>query len=163
MGYTLKIGEAIIRYDSESVGIDCDIVRHDNAPAFGEPTDYENQRWPSYSSWAETMKALDLIDVMFNQANGGDGCFEHNGEERYPLIEQHPGAAPITIEHLEKVKKKVAAYKAKHPTHIAKYLPDGADGWDASIYDGVLCRAEWLIYWMEWALANCKMPVFVNS
>ena len=44
MGYTLKIGEATIRWASDSVGIDVPIVHLETAPAFGEPTDRENQQ-----------------------------------------------------------------------------------------------------------------------
>ena len=178
MGYTLRIGEARISYSADYVDIDCELIRRDDAPAFGEPTDYENRRWPSYSSWANAMRALGLTDVMFNEQNGGKGWFKRNGNERYPLIMQHPGAAPITIEHVEEVEDRIAAYKAKHPTHMAQYpLPkEGAkpifegssvyrdeDLSDDPRYDGALCKGEWLIYWLRWAVENCQQPVFINS
>jgi hypothetical protein len=141
MGYTLKIGEATIDYSTEYVEIDCDTVRHDDSPAFGEPTDFTNERWPSYSGWADFSNALGIRDIMY----GHDG-FQFKGDYFYPLIQQHPGVAPITAAHLAIVKEKTETYKGQHP---------------ASDYN--LKRAEWLIYWMEWALANCKMPVLVNS
>jgi hypothetical protein len=177
MGYTLKIGEAVISYSPYDVCIDCSLVSHDDAPAFGEPTDHENQRWPSYSVWADAMKALGLMNVMFNERSGGQGWFERNGIERQPLILEHPGAAPITIEHVEEVEERIAIYKAQYPTHTAQYpLPkEGAkplvegtslyadsDYSDDPTYDASLCRGEWLAYWLRWAVENCKQPVFVN-
>jgi hypothetical protein len=176
MGYTLTIGEARIEWDTERVCITCDAVTRDDAPAYGEPTDHQSTRWPSYSAWADSMQALGLMDAMFNENNGGKGFFEWNGEIRYPLIPSHPDAAPITREHVEIVAAKLAAYKAAHPDHIAQFRPlklgakPVAGAWyreedydDNPIYDCHLCRGEWLLYWLRWALDNCKQPVFVNT
>lgn len=176
MGYNLRIGEALIEYSKESVQIDCKVIKRDDAPAYGEPTDHQSQRWPSYTAWCKNMKSLGLLHVMFDSKNGGQDEFEVNGNERYPLISDHPGAAPITIEHVEEVERCLAAYKAKHPDHIAQYAPlkDGAEKNDCALYssdeyvddpryDPVLCRGEWLAYWLRWAIENCERPVFVNS
>jgi len=178
MGYDLKIGEAKIIHCDEMVSIDCDIVRLDNAPAYGEPTDRENQRWPGYGSWAKAMEALGLTDVMFNERNGGDGSFEWDGETRYPLIGIHPGVMPITKEHVAYIEDRIVSYKSSHPAHRAEYPPPkpGAepidvtgtlyrdeDYVDAPEYDGWLCRGEWLLFWTRWAVENCDHPVFVNT
>lgn len=178
MGYKLKIGEAQIRFSEDYVKIDCAIVEHENAPAYGEPTDRENQRWPSYTNWAQAMSLLGMTDVMFNERNGGKGSFEWNGIERQPLIAEHPGAMPITKEHVEYVENALSIYKQKYPDHIAQYPPpkigakpifEGSNEYrsedlsDDPIYDSNLCRGEWLAYWLRWALENCKHPVFVNS
>lgn len=178
MGYTLKIGEAFIDFDEDLVKVNCEPVRISSSPAFGELTDYTNQRCPSYSTWASAMKALGLVDVMFDERNGGAGFFSRNGVERYPLIQDHPGAAPVTIEHVEEVEERLAAYKAKHPDHIAQFPPlkpgakpllPGSDVYadnaysDNPRYDGHLCRGEWLAWWLRWAFDNCRQPVFVNS
>lgn len=29
-------------------------------------------------------------------------------------------------------------------------------------YDQHLCRGTWLVFWLKWAVENCKQPVFVN-
>lgn len=175
MGYTLTIGEASLAWSKDSVEVDVEGVRLDDAPAFGEPTDYTNSRWPSYSSWFNAMDELGLVQVMFNEKSGGGG-FEWNGENYEPLIVQHPGVAPITSAHLAYIEQKVSEYKAKHPDHVAKYPPpkegakpvigtiyDEKDLVEDKRYDGNLCRAEWLLYWIRWALANCKYPTFYNS
>jgi hypothetical protein len=180
MGYTLRIGEACIEYDEDSVNIGCEVARRDGAPAFGEPTDHTSQRWPSYIQWSDAMKALGLEMCMFRRLCGGvlNEDFEWNGVSRYPLIYDHPGAQPITKEHVEYVEAKLAAYKAAHPTHIAQFPPlkasakplvPGTDFYapdqyeNDPKYDGDLCRGEWLAYWLRWALENCRRPVFVNS
>ena len=161
MGYSLSIGEAVIDWNEERVSIDCEIVRLDEAPAFGEITDYESQRWPSYTAWAKAMRELGLTDLMFDERNGGIGEFEWEGEWVYPLIQNHPGAAPITKAHVEVVAAKLKAYKEANPTHVAKYPPRGCE--DDPTYDGYLCRGEWLLFWLKWAVENCEKPVFVNS
>lgn len=176
MGYSLRIGEAIIDYEDDMVRIDCEIVKRDDAPAYGDPTDYESQRWPSYSAWFNAMEQLDMIDIMFNERNKGKGYFERDGVMRSPLIECHPGQTPITKEHVEEAEARLAAYKAKYPDHRPEYPPPkpGAkpivgtvyrdeDYDDDPRYDSALCRGEWLVYWLRWAVENCKQPVFVNT
>lgn len=81
-------------------------------------------------------------------------------------------------EHVEYLENKLKEYKKKFPTHIAQYPPlkegvtplwEGSDMYrnedlvEDPKYDGNLCRAEWLLYWLKWAVENCKNPVFVNS
>lgn len=176
MGYSLRIGEAKMEWNDERVSIDCDIVRQDDAPAFGDPTDYENQRWPSYTAWANAMRALGLVDLMYDRRNGGSGELQYGGKWLYPLIQEHPGASPITELHAEYAEEKLRHYKALHPTHVAQYAPPKPDAKpffgdryrdedlvDDPKYDGNLCRGEWLVYWLRWAVDNCKQPVFVNS
>lgn len=170
MGYNLIIGEAKVNWEPYYISITCDVIRRDDAPAYDEPTDYENQRWPSYSSWGNFCRNLDIEDMMFKQ--------DWHEEEIAPLISNHPGASPITKEHIEHLEKKLKEYKEKFPTHIAQYPPpkkgakplwEGSDMYknedlvEDPKYDGNLCRAEWLLYWLKWAVENCKKPVFVNS
>ena len=178
MGYTLKIGEAKIDYSEDDASIDCDTVNLPDAPAFGEATDHASERWPSYSGWADAMRTLGLTNMMFARRNGGADEFCWNDTYRRPLICNHPGAMPITKEHLEYVEAALAKYKAEHPTHVAQFPPlrpdakpmrPGTNDYmpDQYVvdprYDGALCRGEWLLWWLRWAVANCKQPVFVNS
>ncbi len=170
MGYTLKIGEAKIVWDVDFVNIDCDLVSMPDAPAFGEITDFENQRHPSYTAWADSMRSLGLYELM-------NEYVEYDGGYLCPLIGRHPGASPITQNHVNYVVQKIAEYKAKNPDHIAQYPPlkDDAKPFiegsglysddqyvDDPRFDGSLCRGEWLLYWMKWAVENCEKPVLVN-
>lgn len=118
MSYSFTIGEA----ELENVGNEIRIIarkeKHPNAPAFGEPTDFTNERWPSYSSWANFTREMELDELMT-----GDSPVEWEGEYYYPLIHEHPGITVITRYHFCMIKRKVKAYKEKYPDHIAQYPP----------------------------------------
>lgn len=176
MGYNLSIGEAYIEYDSDFVRVQAKFEKHSLAPAFGEPTDRTNERLPSYSSWSSAMCNLGLMDLMFDEYDGGSGGFKYEGQWIYPLIQSHSGCAPITKNHVKIVEQKLNEYKEKHPDHIAQYPPvkKGAKPLFGDVYreedyvddpkcDVNLCRGEWLLYWLKWAVVNCEKPVFVNS
>lgn len=178
MGYTLRIGEAKLIYDSDRVSVDCDVITLPDAPAYGEPTDHSSARWPSYSGWADSMRHLGLMDIMFNVRNGGAGQIIYRDTELMPLLSEHPGAQPITGLHAAYIEEKIAEYKRRHPDHVARYRPPKPDAKPivpgTEFYreedldtdpqnDPWLCRGEWLAFWCRWAVENCKQPVFVNS
>lgn len=149
MGYTIKIGNATPYHDKDdgilSAGWRVESVRHDNAPAYGEPTDYTNSRWPSYSAWADTLNALGLYPMFMDR------------NEETALMAEHPGCAMLTAEHVGKIRDAVNAYRARVTAlgfHAGFKDPHG---------DPHLARAEWLLYWVEWALANCETPAIENS
>jgi hypothetical protein len=84
------------------------------------------------------------------------------------LIRNHPGCVPLTKEHKEIIDKTYKEFYEKYPNCKAGYSPkmDEAKG----IYDNkwpkensYAVRLEWLKYWIDWALENCKNPVFYNS
>lgn len=59
------------------------------------------------------------------------------------LIPEHPGYAMLTKRHQVMIN---TAYARKGT------IPEEHHG-----------RLEWLKFWVDWALANCKEPAFVNS
>lgn len=63
MGYNLTIGEAVLSWDEDYVCVDAQDVTLPNAPAFGDPTDHTNSRWPSYSVWADFCRNLERQGV----------------------------------------------------------------------------------------------------
>lgn len=145
MGYTLKIGEGIV--DSYE-GIDGDIngycyigvetVKHKDAPAYGEPTDYTNERWPSYSNWADFCDMTGLDDVFYDENNFRGG---------------HPGAFLITKKMQVRINNQIILWTSQPEEDIE--IIEGED-W-------TLVRLKWLKYWVDWSLENCKTPVMVNS
>jgi len=151
MGYNLTIGEAqILSYDEDGLEADCRItangVKHDNAPAFGEPTDYTNERWPSYTAWWDFCEFVGLTDAMYV-----DGSSIRGG---------HPGAFPINKEFKLAVDHAMERLHMQYPDAVASY---GDNEYNIPKENGAMCRLRWLQYWTDWALKNCKHPVFANS
>lgn len=157
MGYNLYIGEAVLNYDNDSdypsVYIDVKLEQHDNAPAFGEPSDYTNSRYPSYTVWSDFCKFVGLYDLFY--------------DEDYGLCRPHPGETPLTTKHKEAIDKAYSDFKNKYPNSVATYGEKQENWYDSDENNpeenGYLCRLEWLKYWIDWALENCEKPIFKNS
>jgi hypothetical protein len=149
MGYSLTIGEAKIEKDEDQAYIYIDVatVSHDEAPAYGEPTDNTNMRWPSYTSWAGFARFFNLYDIFFDEEVG--------------LIREHPGAALITKEHKDRIDEELEVFKKEHPNAVARY--DNKEDGDENDANSYLVRLEWLKYWVDWALENCENPTFRNT
>jgi len=160
MGYTLAIGEAKLETNKvgdewvediqeEYVRITVDSLRHDDAPAFGEDTDYTNYRWPSYSRWHSFCKYAELEHVFYE-------IDEHENNTGH-LRGGHPGCIPITPAVKEAVDKSYNRLKMQ-----AKTLNPEDSIWTSEI-GGAWARVQWLKYWIDWSLENCKFPVMVNT
>lgn len=161
MGYSLIIGEAEIEYNvgGDYEGQNHDFgdfwihisgrgESHDEAPAFGEPTDHTNSRWPSYSSWADFCEYTNLYDVFYNESGN-----LHGG---------HPGVMPVTKDMKVRIDKAYMLLKGKFPNVIASF--DKGELSDEEFEaNAAMCRMKWLQYWVNWSLENCRQPVFANS
>jgi len=147
MGYSIIIGEAKIEsYAEDGLEAQCRITAEGAsdaaAPAFGEPTDNTNSRWPSYGSWHDFCEQAGITDAIFE---GGT------------LRGGHPGAFPINQEFKDVID---GAY---HRLRMqAKTLDPDADIFSTEV-GGAWARIQWLKYWTDWALDNCKVPVMANS
>lgn len=164
MGYSLTIGELEIEYDNN---LDCPRVIttatqfiHDEAPAFGEPTDNSSSRWPSYCSWYEFCRFSDLYDLFYGKNEEGKTTRDD------ALLQDHPGCVPLTERHREEVNTAYQRFIKKYPKAVPTYgdpknsmEPDENNPEE----NGQMCRLTWLYYWVNWALDNCEKPVFVNS
>ena len=162
MGYSLTIGEAVFDVDEvgddewtenvqdEYIRVTAESVRRDDAPAFDEPTDYTNERWPSYSAWFDFCEQVDLLPAIFSM-DDNDNC---TGS----LRGGHPGFFPITKAFKAAVDEAYDNWKERYPNVVASY----AD-YETHPENGAMCRLEWLKYWTDWALENCKMPIFANT
>ena len=146
MGYTLIIGEPHVRVEEEYnfVTIEVKEVKIEDAPSFGEPTDCTNSRYPSYSVWSDFCRFVGLYDMFFDKGNG--------------IIAEHPGVFPVLPIHKEEIDKAMLQFKKKYPNAIAGFSEKPG----APEANGYLARLEWLKYWIDWSLINCKQPVFKN-
>lgn len=153
MGYSLAIGEKWTSYD-EKLDYTYTWVhseRHKEAPAFGEPADHENQRWPSYSTWSNFARESGLMHVLY--PDGG-------------ILGGHPGQAPITEKMRQEINTAYHHYRAAHPyaePGFKEELFTGKPIPNSENMDDTLARFEWLKYWVNWAMDNCKNPIFVNT
>lgn len=152
MGYSLTIGEAVLgkigddEWGAGYVYVTAEEVHHDDAPAFGEPTDYKNERWPSYSSWADFADFAGLTDILFDPTSPGN------------IRGGHPGHFLITEKFKADVDAAMERYMKKYPDAVPTYKD-----FENRRHDGELCRFVWLQYWTDWALENCKNPIFLNT
>lgn len=161
MGYSIYIGEAVIRVDREYGGsVDVTVAQTDGGPSFpGDViTGNTNSRSPSYSGWSEFCRRHHLYEMFFDEEKG--------------LMREHPGVFLLTADHLAVVR----AALDRHRT----ISPGAVPGWCTCVLcdsliraeltepthtnrDGDLARLLWLEHWISWALANCKVPAVRNS
>lgn len=147
MGYTIRIGEQEVdTYDTEDAGESFSFVRrilHPDAPTFeGDVTGQGNDRSPSYTGWSDFAREVGLFAFFFDEECG--------------LMRHHPGCFHVKPKHLEEVRDAYARWR-KGRLHQQM-------GWDeAGTLDHNGARLAWLVWWLEWALANCKQPAFYNS
>ena len=163
MGYNLIIGEAVIKVEEDwedqtdgiYVSVRAEGQMHPGAPAFNEPTDHTNERWPSYTAWTAFLIAAGIKEFFFNynttDIKGG-----------------HPGGFALTKEDIIITEQALRRLKARYPDAAAlidqgtKY-GDGYNSEDPCEGFGWVARAMWLHYWVKWAVENCKRPVFANT
>lgn len=148
MGYSLYIGQGRLLRHKQWTGSHyarARCITHKGAPAYGEPTDGTNMRWPSYSSWTKFCYFVGLTDMFFNPETG--------------LMRNHSGCEPLLPVHKEQIDFALIELMKKYPHAIARMSDDGAYG-DC---DMQLARLMWLKYWVDYALKHCSSPVFYNS
>ena len=144
MGYTLTIGELHCEEDLAELFMNnfngtyyVPTVRLEDAPAFGEFTDYTNERMPSYAGWADVTKHTGMTNLM---------------EELMPT---GVGFAHLTEKHHHQIKEILHNYRTKIGFDKKPGYNEGEDP--------ALGRLIWMEYWISWALKNCKKPVFLNT
>jgi hypothetical protein len=171
MGYTITIGNAVPRVPTnldEDIEPDWTVegATHPEAPSFpGDGmTGKGSDRSPSYGGWAEFLDAAGLRDLFFGAR--GDGG---NWTRDVSLMRKHPGVALLRPSDLLEIRHARIQWEAK-PWPAEERIA----GWDPDLkwsdtrepdpkYDGVLARLIWLEWWVEWALANCKLPAVGNT
>lgn len=163
MGYTIMIGEACIERLDEygrEVRLGIERVTHPEAPR--HPNDVPrnlgaNERWPSYSGWADFARATDTESLWFHEDEG--------------LLRPHPGVVHLQSSHVQTVREALARYRSAHPGAVPGFMATAPTDpfHDASApntpgtFDAMLARLEWVEWWMTWAIRNCRIPAVGNS
>ena len=145
MGYSLTIGQAEINYSHDPDDMICNVCVRDeydkNSPAFGDPTDYTNARWPSYTAWTNFTEWAGLYNMFYE----GD----------FGLLNKHPGCLPLTIDHKRQIDESYERIQTEFPNLVACFNDTPESSYFA--------RLIWLKYWVDWALENCEKPAIQNS
>ena len=144
MGFSITIGHAeeIATGDSEVPSyFGVRALERDDAPTFDldEHTGRTNRREVSYVAWDRFCRRVGLQRLFFHPQSG--------------LMREHPGCAPITLEHVAIVEGAIEVWRESHPNA----RPGWGDGQDEN-----LARLLWLASWMRWALESCERPALAN-
>jgi hypothetical protein len=167
MGFCFEIGNAILDYSENEVEICCDILGAPDGPK------YEKNSFPTskvtlpHTTTAAIIKMLDLENLI-------EEGFMWSGVHRKGLMQEHPGIAPITPDHIKLLEARLALYKVKHPSHrpVLLKLRDGTDKspftelrdfLDYPASDFALFWGEWFLFWMKLAMIQCNRPIFKSS
>lgn len=153
MGYTLAIGELKVIYDNDP---DCPCLVLDAELEGNGPVQAKKNRFTcSYSGMKEFCIAAGLYDLFFDEDK--DDCL---------IGSQHPGCVPLTENHRTGINKAFEKYVAAQPDAVAAYeklhLPPFHVPPRKLPETYYFIQLAWLHYWVNWALDNCKQPVFVN-
>jgi len=170
MGYTLTIGEALMRYEPDDLylWIEAERTTHPDAPDHDEYTGKSNSRSPSYSVWSNLCQETGLYELFYGgRTDYKTGHITPSAPHRNDgLITSHPGHAVLGQADLDLVRqareRRQASNGGKEPGF-----------WDASPErpwesidngkDPTLARLIWLEFWIDWALKTCKIPIIQNT
>jgi len=173
MGYSIVVGEKsknnclddmINDAKEDSYEIYIDSIEYvakpeslDTAPAFGEPTDNMNQRWPSYISWYAFIYSAGLNEIFFDDNDN--------------LIGRHPGYIEITTEIYEDIKSKYIRFKMQNKGAIASFEDEDFEKYDKISYiknykipiNNTLARFEWLMFWLDYSMEKYESTIISNT
>lgn len=144
MGYEIYIGE----WDKDAVADEegcapqtIALIEHDDAPSFDEDSvGRTNCRKPSYGTWKGFCRAVG-VDALFNGPTG--------------LLVEHPGTVQLTKAHARTLHTALKVFRAAHRRAKPTFASVDEN-------DHHLARLEWLVWWTDWALANCMVPAMHN-
>ena len=174
MGYSFTVGEKVkndnfddIIKDAIADGYseeDCETRLYtaksetsDDAPAYDEPTDHMNQRWPSYTSWAAFLYTSNLNDLFLE---GNDN-----------LIGEHPGYIDITPELYKEIQWKYTRFKMQNKGSIPSFEDEDFEKYDKILYykdyeipvNHTLARFDWLMYWLDYSMNKYDEVIMSNT
>lgn len=108
-----------------------------------------------YVKYFEGNRAVDTIawDDVVHCINSDITSLMNDVE--YGLL-RNDYAVPITKQHKHKLDEYYNVFKSRYPDAIPNSHSD-------SRVDVALAVLEWLKFWIDWALKNCKVPVVYKS
>jgi hypothetical protein len=145
MGYEILIGEWQRDPPPESGAIRTPravaVIEHAHAPCFdGDGTGRTNRRVWRYQDW-----------YRFVRVTGLWGLFHEDGG----ILGKHPGTVRVRPHHAVVVRQEFELFAAARPHARPTFVSRDPD-------DHHLAELKWLVWWMEWTLANCSVPAIHN-
>lgn len=147
MAITITVGNAIIEKDDYAgYYVIVEDVKLSEAPCFeGDEDSWNiNSRSPSHNQWFR------IIDISGLHEAYKEGGFMYTADGNCKII-------PLTEHHVVSIENAIKSLKENYPGSKARI------GIQYSEVDGVLCRLEWLAWWIKWALKNCEFPALDND
>ena len=151
MGYSIYIGQAVVRDDDGQIRAVVLEEKHPEAPTAPNDslTSDTNARHPSYAGWDAFVRAVGLRDLFFSEECG--------------LMREHPGCFPITPAHLGRVRGALRAWRKKWPHASPGFMADDdRSETPEKVAAAHLARFIWLEWWMGHALRTCSLPAIYN-
>ncbi len=135
MGYTLAIGEFKVTVEDE--GLNSYLYYSvEEVKAFPDTPFFDEYTKSNYKSPSYT---------AWSESMKAAGLTDFMYNLETGLIREHPGIVPLTKEH-------------------QKIINNAFNNFDKKLHNYYIYqRINWLNYWTNWALKNCKLPVFYNS
>lgn len=154
MGYNLGIGEFEVESCAEERWARGSCKFHEgieSAPLDSSGAEDSRVNWiyPGYATWGTFTQRVRLNDVFYPARPSNEPTPWE--KERDPLLDAHPGAVALTVVHLKRFELALAEYVVE---------PGDVNGKGVNY---ARRRLEWLVFWTDWALKNCKFPTFVNT
>jgi hypothetical protein len=157
MGYSLTIGDkkpGRVKDGEDRV----EPLSSTDCPDFVD-SEQESQRLPSYSGWRDFCDEVGLTDLFYKKVlKSHPGVYkltkkdlDHCLAAKVLFLKKHPNAKTITFDQFP------ASFKNLGLSEREEQLDSiSKENW-------TLNRLEWLCFWIDYALKNCKNPTLWNS
>ncbi len=151
MSYSFHIGEG--KWNSKEKMNCVSIHAEDDAPVIegDHRTENRNERHPGYRTWDEFCEATGLHDLFFR--------------DKDRLIQEHPGSVRLNLRHLKVIREAVERFKKVQGNARPRFCSCSSEEYcecGTTHADAHYARLIWLLWWIHWALRNCRNPTFQN-
>lgn len=161
MTYTFGIGEAVINSDIPNLGITI-WIKDERGTRKVVGDDGTNKIGFGYGYAATFASENDLEELFFGDGFHGNCRYGYHREQS--LLSEHPGAAILCQADVDEFKSALDKHISRYGDIEPGFTEHGAKDRKSNSRDCAdRARLIWFHYWADWAVKNCKVPVFVNS
>lgn len=139
MGYNFKIGEHCLEHVTDEQSYDDEECCRVYAIGVALPDAPKSEYNEGSNSWSPSYTGWHNFATETKLLDVFPGNRDQND---LSLVVDHPGWAKLDQRHLDRFR-------------------EAREGLSPDDYNST--RLDWLIFWTDWALKNCKRPIFTNS